>query len=269
VVNQRSDEMAADMTRIKLLCWNVNGIRAVKNKGFLEWLQKESPDIICLQETKIQPDQLSDDLSQPRGYQTYWNYSEKKGYGGVATFCTREPVNVRSNFEGVSLDLEGRVIITEYKNFTIMNIYFPNGKQGPDRLKYKMDFYDAFLDYTDSLKKKGTRLIACGDFNTAHKEIDIARPQENERISGFLPQERAWMDKFVSHGYVDTFRHFNNEPNQYSWWDLKTRARERNVGWRIDYFFITENLLPALSKAFIMPEVTGSDHCPVGIILDL
>ncbi len=257
------------MAEIKILCWNVNGIRAIKNKGFLEWLQKESPDIICLQETKVQPDQLNDDLTHPDGYRTYWNYSDKKGYGGVATFSKIEPVNARYSFEGIRLDLEGRVVITEYKDFTLMNIYFPNGKQGSDRLKYKMDFYDAFLDYADSQKARGNKLVICGDYNTAHKEIDIARPKENEKVSGFLPMEREWMDKLLSHGYIDTFRHFSKEPNQYSWWDLKTRARERNVGWRIDYFFITENLLPALSGAFIMSEVMGSDHCPIGIVFNL
>jgi exodeoxyribonuclease-3 len=146
-------------------------------------------------------------------------------------------------------------------------VYFPNGKMGEERLKYKMDFYEAFLKFVDSLKAKGNKLIICGDFNTAHKEIDLARPKENASISGFLPIERAWLDKFVTHGYIDTFRQFNKEPNNYTWWDMKTRARERNVGWRIDYFFVTENLLPMVSSAFIMAEVTGSDHCPVGITL--
>lgn len=257
------------MAEIEILCWNVNGLRAVKNKGFLEWLQKESPDIICLQETKVQPEQLDNDLREPSNYKTYWNYPERKGYGGVATFSKTEPLNVKYIFNGEALDLEGRVIITEYFGFILMNIYFPNGKMGPDRLKYKMDFYEAFLGYADSLKAKGSKLVVCGDFNTAHKEIDIARPKENERVSGFLPMERAWIDNFISHGYVDAFRYFHKEPDQYSWWDMKTRARERNVGWRIDYFFVTENLLPAVSKAFIMSEVTGSDHCPVGIILRL
>lgn len=257
------------MAGIEILCWNVNGIRALKNKGFLEWLQKKSPDILCLQETKVHPDQLGPDLKEPGDYRTYWNYPEKKGYGGVATFTKSEPVNVKYAFDGALLDLEGRAIVTEYADFILMNIYFPNGKMGPERLKYKMDFYDAFLEYADSLKAKGSKLIICGDVNTAHKAIDIARPKENERVSGFLPEERAWIDKFISHGYVDTFRHFSKEPEQYTWWDLKTRARERNVGWRIDYFFVSENLLPAVSKAFIMSEVTGSDHCPIGMVLRL
>lgn len=257
------------MAEIELLCWNANGIRALKNKGFLEWLQKASPDVVCLQETKIQPEQVDSDLKEPKGYHTYWNYAEKKGYGGVATFTKTEPVSVKYGFEGAVLDLEGRVLVTEYPGFVLMNIYFPNGKMGPDRLNYKMEFYDTFLNYADALKSKGSRLVVCGDFNTAHKEIDIARPKENEKVSGFLPMERAWMDKFVSHGYIDTFRHFNKEPNQYSWWDMKTRARERNIGWRIDYFFVSDNLLASVSKAFIMSEVMGSDHCPVGIVLKL
>ncbi|MBM4447420.1 MAG: exodeoxyribonuclease III [Chloroflexi bacterium] len=255
------------MAAVKILCWNVNGIRAVRGRGFLEWLYRESPDILCLQETKAHLEQLDKDLREPYGYHTYWNYPERKGYGGVATFTKTKPANVKYGFEGVGVDLEGRAIITEYADFLLMNVYFPNGKMGEERLKYKMDFYEAFLRFADSLKANGTRLIICGDFNTAHKEIDLARPKENAHVSGFLPVERAWMDKFAAHGYADTFRYFNNEPNQYTWWDMKTRARERNVGWRIDYFFVTENLLPAVSDAFIMPEVTGSDHCPVGIIL--
>jgi len=239
------------MKEKRILCWNVNGIRAVRGKGFLEWLYRESPDILCVQETKASPEQLDEDLREPKGYHVYWNYPERKGYGA------RE------------FDIEGRFIITEYPEFILLNVYFPNGKKDATRLKYKMDFYEACLDFIDRLKVKGERLIICGDFNTAHKEIDLARPKENEKLSGFLPMERDWMDKFVAHGYVDTFRHFNKEPNQYTWWDLKTRARERNVGWRIDYFFVTENLLPSVSKAFIMPEVMGSDHCPVGIILKI
>ena len=257
------------MKEIKILCWNVNGIRAAGRKGFLEWLYRESPDILCLQETKAYPEQLEEALRQPRDYHAYWNYPEDKGYAGVATFAKATPVRVQNGFGIEDFDVEGRVIITEYPGFVLMNIYFPNGKKDANRLKYKMDFYEAFLEFAESLKAKGKKLIICGDCNTAHKEIDIARPKENEKVSGFLPMEREWMDKFIAHGYVDTFRYFNKEPNQYTWWDLKTKARERNVGWRIDYFFITENLLPSISKAFIMPEVMGSDHCPIAIILKM
>ena len=255
------------MKETKILCWNVNGIRAVRGKGFLEWLHKESPDILCVQETKANPDQLDEDLREPHGYHVYWNYPERKGYGGVAIFTREKPLRVQNDFGAPEFDTEGRVIISECPGFTLFNVYFPNGKKDDIRLKYKLDFYDAFLDFIEPLKAQGEKLIICGDYNTAHKEIDLARPKENEKVSGFLPIERDWMDRLVSRGYIDTFRHFNKEPNQYTWWDLKSGARARNVGWRLDYFFITGNLLDSVSNAFIMPEVMGSDHCPVGIAL--
>ncbi len=251
-----------------LLSWNVNGVRAVQKKGFLDWLQKESPDVLGLQETKANPDQLDFALLNPPGYHTYWNWAKKLGYSGVAIFSKKEPLEIKKGFGIPRFDEEGRVIEARFKDFTFINIYFPNGKMGPDRLKYKMDFYDAALAYFEKLKKKGQALVICGDYNTAHKEIDLARPKENETISGFLPKERAWMDKLVAHGYMDTLRHFSGEPGQYSWWDLRTGARQRNIGWRIDYHFITESLKPMLKKAFILPEVMGSDHCPVGVALN-
>ena len=257
------------MRDIKLLCWNVNGIRASRRSGFLEWLYHESPDVLCVQETKAEPAQLDEDLREPHGYYTYWNFPERKGYSGVATFTKEKPHRVQKDFGMESFNTEGRIIVTEYHEFVLFNVYFPNGKKDETRLKYKMDFYDAFFDFIEPLRKSGKKLIICGDYNTAHNEIDLTRPKENATVSGFLPMERAWLDKLVAHGYIDTFRHFNQEPNHYTWWDLKTRARERNVGWRLDYFVITENLLPALSKAFIMPEVMGSDHCPIGIILTI
>jgi len=256
------------MKEIEILCWNVNGIRAVKGKGFLDWLYRESPDIISLQETKAHLEQLDADLKEPQGYYTYWNYPERKGYSGVAIFTKEEPLSVRYDFGAAKIDIEGRVIIAEYPQFTLFNIYFPNGKKDETRLRYKMDFYEVFLQFADNLKSAGKKLVICGDLNTAHNEIDLARPKENSKVSGFLPEERAWIDKFISHGYVDAFRQFNQEPGQYTWWDLKSGARERNVGWRIDYFFVSENLLPAVTGAFIMPEVTGSDHCPVGLVLN-
>jgi len=255
------------MKEIKILCWNVNGVRAAVKKGFLEWLQKESSDILCLQETKASTDNLTKELLEPSGYQTYWNYPERKGYSGVATFTREKPIKMQNSFGVKAFDGEGRVIISEYPEFTLCNIYFPNGKQGPERLKYKMDFYEAFFNYLEPRRLRGDKIIFCGDVNTAHQEIDIARPKENSKISGFLPQERAWLDKIAAHGYIDTFRHFHKEAGQYSWWDMKTGALARNVGWRIDYFFITENLLNNVQKAFIMPEVTGSDHCPIGLVL--
>jgi exodeoxyribonuclease-3 len=257
------------MTKVEMLSWNVNGMRSVVRKGFLEWLKHQSPDFLCLQETKSRPEQLKSELIEPEGFNTYWNFPERKGYGGVALFSRQVPLRVDYNFPASGLDLEGRIIIARYPDFVLLNVYFPNGKQGDIRLRYKLDFYEAFLGFIDSLKARGSRLIICGDFNTAHSEIDLARPRANAKVSGFLPIERAWMDKLVSHGYIDTLRYFHKESGLYSWWDLKTGARDRNVGWRIDYFFITEDLIPALSGAFIMPHVTGSDHCPVGIILDI
>jgi len=255
------------MAETKILCWNVNGIRAAVRNGFLEWLHKESPDILCLQETKASPEQLGEDLRQPHGYHVYWNHPETKGYSGVATFTRERPAAVRQGFGVPRFDVEGRVLISEHSGFTMFNVYFPNGKRDDTRLKYKLDFYDALFEFMEPLRKQGKRLVICGDFNTAHKEIDLARPKENEKVSGFLPVERAWLDTLVLHGYVDVFRHFNHEAGRYTWWDLKSRARERNVGWRIDYFFVTENMLELVSEAFIMPNVMGSDHCPVGIKL--
>jgi exodeoxyribonuclease-3 len=255
------------MKEIKMLCWNVNGIRAVVKKGFLQWLQKESPDILCLQETKASPENLTEDLLEPPGYHTYWNYPERKGYSGVATITKEKPVRSQNGLGIKAFDTEGRIIISEYPEFTLCNVYFPNGKQGAERLKYKLDFYDAFFNYMEPRRLRGGKLIFCGDVNTAHQEIDLARPKENSKISGFLPVERAWLDKLVAHGYIDIFRQFNGKPGQYTWWDMKTGARARNVGWRIDYFFITKNLLSQVAKAFIMPDVTGSDHCPIGLVL--
>ncbi len=253
------------MPKLKLLSWNVNGIRAAQKKGLLEWLLKESPGILCVQETKAHIEQLNKELINPNGYKTYWSSGEKKGYSGVAIFTKTEPVNIETGFGVKKFDCEGRILISDYKDFVLFNIYFPNGQRDEERLKYKLGFYDEFLKYVEKLKAKGRKVIICGDVNTAHKEIDLARPKENENSSGFLPIERKWMDKFTEHGYIDTFRHFHDEGGNYTYWDQITRARERNVGWRIDYFFITADLLKNLKSAFIMPEVMGSDHCPLGI----
>lgn len=254
---------------IKILCWNVNGIRAAERKGFLNWLSQESPDILCLQETKAQPGQISSEIQQASGYYICWNFPERKGYSGVVTFTKEKPVSVENGFGIKRFDVEGRVTITKYPQFILFNVYFPNGKMNDERLRYKMDFCDAFLDFINPIKARGEKLIICGDFNTAHEEIDLARPRENEDTSGFLPMERAWMDKFVTHGFIDTFRYFVKEPNHYTWWSLRTRARERNVGWRLDYIFVTENLLDLVAEASILSRVTGSDHCPVGIKLSV
>ena len=261
------------MSKLKLLSWNVNGIRAQEKKGFLDWLKKENPDILCVQETKANIDQLTKDLINPDGYKTFWSSAEKKGYSGVATFTKNstktEPKKTEHGFVIKKFDSEGRILINDYDDFILFNIYFPNGQRDEERLKYKLAFYDEFLKYADKLKGKGRKIIICGDVNTAHSEIDLARPKENENTSGFLPIERKWMDQFVEHGYVDTFRHFYQDGGHYTYWDPITRARERNIGWRIDYFFITPNLLKNLKKAFIMSDVMGSDHCPLGIEVEI
>lgn len=251
----------------KILSWNVNGVRAVLKKGFFDWFKQESPDILCLQETKAQTHQLPPEILYPPGYHAHWNSAKRPGYSGVATISRTKPKAVNLGFGVPRFDEEGRVLETEFEAFTLFNIYFPNGKMNDERLKYKMDFYDAALKYFMKLRKKKRGIVVCGDYNTAHKEIDLAHPKENEDVSGFLPVERAWMDKLVESGFIDTFRAFNQEPNQYSWWDLRTGARARNIGWRIDYHFISEDLKPSLQDAFILPEVIGSDHCPVGVVL--
>ncbi|HVN78086.1 MAG TPA: exodeoxyribonuclease III [Terriglobia bacterium] len=254
---------------IRLYCWNVNGIRAVQKKGFFPWFCGASPDILCLQETKAQTDQLEKSLVEVEGYESYWCSAERKGYSGVATYTRRKPLSVKQGFGIPEFDSEGRVLITEFPEFTLFNVYFPNGKRDQVRLDFKMEFYRAILQHWEGLRKAGKRLVICGDYNTAHKEIDLARPKENATVSGFLPIEREWMDGLVRSGYVDTFRLFNQAAGQYTWWDMMTRARERNVGWRLDYFFVSQDLTPKVNNAWICPEVMGSDHCPIGLELEL
>ena len=250
---------------MKILSWNVNGIRAVEKKGFVDWFSQETPDVLCIQETKASPEQLSPALTSVEGYRTYFSSAEKKGYSGVATYSNVEPESVTHGFGLEKFDSEGRILRMDYGKFLLFNIYFPNGKSSDERLRYKMEFYDAFLAHLDQLKEEGRHIIVCGDVNTAHKAIDLARPKPNEKISGFLPAEREWMDQWVSHGFADTFRMFNQEPDQYTWWDARGGARARNVGWRIDYFFVDEGFKNKVQAAFIMPDVMGSDHCPIGI----
>ncbi len=257
------------MKQVRILSWNVNGIRAVQKKGFVDWLASEEPDIICIQETKAWKEQLVDELKEPAGYSVYFAEAERKGYSGVALYTKQAPVRVEYSFGVQRFDPEGRTIVADYDDFILFNVYFPNGKASKERLRFKMDFYDAFLDQISGLLKKNRRIVVCGDVNTAHKEIDLARPKENEKISGFLPEERAWIDRVLDSGFVDTFRMFNSSPEQYTWWDMKTRARERNIGWRIDYFFASANLKDSVDSSFILSDVQGSDHCPIGITLSL
>ncbi|MGZ4856792.1 MAG: exodeoxyribonuclease III [Methanobacteriaceae archaeon] len=253
------------MRKLKIVSWNVNGIRAVHRKGFLNWFSEYKPDILCIQETKANRKQFPADIRNVDNYHLYISEAERKGYSGVATYTRIKPKKVQNGFDIPKFDGEGRTLITDYGDFVLFNVYFPNGKMSEERLCYKLDFYDVFLDYIDNLKDEGRNIVVCGDVNTAHKEIDLARPKENEKISGFLPVEREWIDRFLSHGYVDTFRRFNKEPEQYTWWSYRTRARDRNVGWRLDYFFINQEYMENIESSYILSEVMGSDHCPIGL----
>ena len=254
---------------VTLLSWNINGIRAVHKKGFLDWLAQAAPDILCLQETRAEEADLPDEIARPAGYHAVWNASSrKKGYSGTALLTRSKPLEVQLGLGVDQADEEGRTIIARYPAFTLINCYFPNGSRDHSRVPFKLDFYDAFLDKCERLRAQGQSVIFCGDVNTAHKEIDLAHPRENQNTTGFLLEERAWMDRVVQAGYVDTFRHFHpGLAGQYTWWSVPTKARERNIGWRIDYFFVGSELLDRITDAFILPVVTGSDHCPVGLRL--
>ena len=252
---------------MKLFSWNVNGVRAIEKKGLLDWLASESPDVLCIQETKAKFEQLPDSLQNLDGYFSYWHSADKLGYSGVATFSKKEPLHVQYGLGIDKYDKEGRVLITEFDNFLLYNIYFPNGQKDEIRLQYKLDFYDDLLEIIDDQVASGNNVIVAGDWNTAHKEIDLANPKANANYSGFLPVERAQLDTYVNHGYVDSFRLFHDEPDRYSWWTYRFGARQRNIGWRIDYFFTNQEFADNISDADIHEDIMGSDHCPVSIEL--
>jgi len=256
---------------VKLLSWNVNGIRAVARKGALDWIWESDLDVVCFQETKAHPAQLDESLTAPPGWRSYWSSAERKGYSGVVTYV-REAVTVEDWREGFGVKRfapEGRVVVTDHGDFLLYNVYFPNGKASEERLAYKMDFYKAIRSHLNKQVKAGRDVVVCGDVNTAHKEIDLARPKENESISGFLPEERAWIERFVGDGWVDSFRAIKgDEADAYTWWSMRTGARLRNIGWRIDYFYLNARLAARLRDAWIWPETMGSDHCPLGIELE-
>ena len=254
---------------MKLISWNVNGIRAAVKKGFLDYLDQEQPDILCIQESKAHKEQLTSEILEDHGYRTYWHSGVKKGYSGVATFCKEEPLFIQEGLGIEKYDVEGRVLLTEHKDFLLYNIYFPNGQKDETRLKYKLDFYDDLLPIINDQVESGNNVIVTGDWNTAHHPIDLARPKENIKTSGFMPVEREKLDKYVAKGWVDTFRLFHEEGERYSWWTYRFGARERNVGWRIDYFFVNEGMADICIDADIHDEILGSDHCPVSLVLDL
>jgi len=250
---------------IEIISWNVNGIRAVANKEALQWIDERDTDILCLQEIKALPEQIPTNLFTTHFQEIHINSAKKKGYSGTATFST-----LQSNFISTCNDIdtlhEGRIIETHYDDIVLFNVYFPNGQRDNERLQYKMEFYDNFLAHCEALREDGKSIIICGDVNTAHREIDLKNPKANAKTSGFLPQERAWIDKLLSYGYIDTFRYVHGDiTEKYSWWSYRHQARLKNVGWRIDYFFISEELAENLEDAFILDAIEGSDHCPVGI----
>lgn len=259
------------MASINLVSWNINGIRAAEKKGFREWLEKGEFEVAAVQETKAHhPDILSSSLLAPDGYASYWACAEeKKGYSGVAVYSKIPPKKVKTDFGDNLLSREGRMLELDFGNFVFINLYVPNGGSGTARLNYKLKFYDILLHYLKRLLKEDKKIIFCGDINTAHKEIDLARPKENANVSGFLPEEREWLDRFAEAGFADTFRMFHKEGGYYSWWDQKTMARDRDVGWRLDYFFVSDNFKKNVKDAFILKDIMGSDHAPVGVKIEI
>ena len=252
-----------------IISWNVNGIRAVEKKGFLDWLNTENPDVLCVQETKAAKAQLSKELTEPDlpngKYFAYWASAKKTGYSGTAIFTKKEPLQVRTM--GLKeFDDEGRVLVADFDKVSIISAYFPNSQDGGARLDYKLDFCAAILEFCDSIQEEGNNVILCGDYNIAHKPIDLANPKSNEKNPGYLPEERAWMDEFTSSGYTDTFRYFCQEPAKYTWWSYRFRAREKNIGWRLDYHCVNDSFLHKIKESIILDGVMGSDHCPVKLI---
>jgi len=256
----------------KLISWNVNGLRAVMQKDFLGSFRKLDADVVAIQEIKLQQAQLDDKMARIAGYESMWSHCEvKKGYSGVGAYTREAPVNARSGFGEARFDTEGRVIEMDFGGFLFFNVYFPNGQMSEERLQYKLDFYEKFFEYTDACRRRGRSIVICGDYNTAHNEIDLANPKANENNSGFLRIERDWLDRIVKRGYVDTFRHFHPDAVKYSWWTYRFKARERNIGWRIDYFFVSTDLIEngGVKDAFIDNDIFGSDHCPIGLIVEI
>ncbi|MBN2449466.1 MAG: exodeoxyribonuclease III [Lentisphaeria bacterium] len=250
-----------------ILSWNVNGIRAVQKKGFLEWLLGEAPDVLCVQETKAAPEQLDEALLHPPGYRSVWRSAERRGYSGVAAYVREEPLDVEG-LGASEFDIEGRMLILHYPDLTILNAYFPNSQPEGARLGYKISYCAAVLEKCSELVAAGRTVLLCGDYNIAHKPIDLANPKANEGSPGYLPEERAWMDRFTASGYVDTFRMFCGDPGQYTWWSYMGRARAKNIGWRIDYHCVNEAARSRVRGAGILAGVMGSDHCPVRVLME-
>ncbi len=252
----------------RIISYNVNGIRAALKKGLIEWMEAAQPDVLCIQETKAQPDQIPIGEFEFAGYRHYWHSAVKKGYSGVAILTKQEPDNVQTGCGIEKYDNEGRVIRADYGDVSVLSVYHPSGSSGDERQAFKMEWLSDFQNYVDELKKERPNLIIAGDYNICHEAIDIHNPVSNKNTSGFLPEEREWMSSFIESGFIDSFRHFNPEPHNYSWWSYRARAREKNLGWRIDYNMVSEPLRDKIKRAAILPEAMHSDHCPVLVEVD-
>ena len=253
---------------MKIMTWNVNGLRAALGKKALDRVWEEKPDVLCLQEIKARPNQLKEEYRNFPGYDVIWNPADQLGYSGVATFLRTPSLELQLGMGAPLFDREGRLISTLHPGFRLFNVYFPSGQRGRERVAYKIDFYAHLLTVCDKLHAMGENLIITGDFNTAHMPIDLKNPKQNVNTSGFMPEERAWVQKFLDHGFVDVYRRLYPNRVQYTWWTYRLAARERGVGWRLDYFLVSERLLPRIRDVIIHEEIIGSDHCPVELILE-
>lgn len=252
---------------MKIITWNVNGLRAALGKKALDWAWQQKPDVLCLQEIKVRPDQLKEEYRNFYGYDVIWNPANQLGYSGVATFLRSPSLELQIGMDAPLFDREGRLISTLHPGFRLFNVYFPSGQRGRERVDYKLDFYAHLLAVCDRLHAIGENLIITGDFNTAHMPIDLKNPKQNVNTSGFMPEEREWVQKFLDHGFVDAYRHLYPSRIQYTWWTYRLSARQRGVGWRLDYFLISEGLISRVRDVVIHDEIMGSDHCPVELIL--
>jgi exodeoxyribonuclease-3 len=252
---------------LRVLSYNVNGIRAALKKGFADWLQAADPDVLCIQETKALREQVDTGVFEDLGYHHYWFSAQKKGYSGVAILTKKEPNKVVYGSGIDHMDFEGRILRVDFDEVSVMSLYLPSGTN-VDRLDYKFKFMDEFQDYIEKLKKEIPNLVICGDYNICHEAIDIHDPVRNKTVSGFLPEERSWLNGFMKSGFIDSFRYLNSEPHQYSWWSYRANARNNNKGWRIDYALVSSPLKENISRSFILPEAKHSDHCPVGLELN-
>ncbi len=254
---------------MKIISYNVNGIRAALKKGFLDWLQQAGPDVICIQETKAHKEQLDLEVFEAAGYPYhYWFSAQKKGYSSVAILCKKEPNHIAYGTGIEKMDFEGRNLRVDYDTVSIMSVYLPSGTN-PDRQQFKFNYMDEFQEYVNELKKELPNLVICGDYNICHTEIDIHNPKQNKNSSGFLPEERTWIGNFIENGFIDSFRHLNKDPHHYSWWSYRANSRNNNKGWRIDYHMVSEPLKDKISRAYILPEAKHSDHCPIVVELDI